>query len=133
MNQEEKPSVVGHDEIAPYTQPAEENRRQTKGDQEVCSHCNTDVHLLISRNGKTATYVGDTTTFVDEKTSKALFWTVNKRILACMLGTYFCQSLDKGTLGFASIMGIRDDAHLVGQDYRFVLICTIYQRSVPKA
>jgi hypothetical protein len=35
-----------------------------------------------------------------------------------MLGTYFCQSLDKGTLGFSSIMGIRKDAHLVGQDYR---------------
>lgn len=132
MNQEEKPSVVRHDEIAPNTQPAEENRRQIKEDQEVRSYCHTDVHLLISRNWKTATYVGETTTFVDEKTSKALFWTVNKRILACMLGTYFCQSLDKGTLGFASIMGIQDDAHLVGQDYRFVFIYTIYQRSAPQ-
>lgn len=70
--------------------------------------------------------MGENITFVDEETSKELFWTVNKRILACMLGTYFCQSLDKGTLGFASIMGIQDDAHLVGQDYRFVLLGTIY-------
>ena len=70
--------------------------------------------------------MGENITFVDEETSKALFWTVNKRILACMLGTYFCQSLDKGTLGFASIMGIQDDAHLVGQDYRFVPLGTIY-------
>lgn len=37
-----------------------------------------------------------------------------------MLGTYFCQSLDKGTLGFASIMGIQTDAHLVGQDYSWL-------------
>ncbi|OBT60919.1 hypothetical protein VE03_10800 [Pseudogymnoascus sp. 23342-1-I1] len=102
MSQEGKSSVVRHDEIAPYTQPVEENHRQTKEDEE------------------TATYVGENTTFVDEKTSKALFWTVNKRILACMLGTYFCQSLDKGTLGFASIMGIQDDAHLVGQDYSWL-------------
>lgn len=50
MNQEEKPSVVRHDEIAPYTQPAEENRRQTKEDQEVRSYCHTDVHLLMCRN-----------------------------------------------------------------------------------
>jgi hypothetical protein len=37
-----------------------------------------------------------------------------------MLGTYFCQSLDKGTLGFASIMGIKTNAHLVGQDYSWL-------------
>ncbi|KFY91695.1 hypothetical protein V500_04514 [Pseudogymnoascus sp. VKM F-4518 (FW-2643)] len=103
MGQEEKPSEVRHDdEIAPYTQPVGGNLRQTKEDQE------------------TATYVGENITFVDEETSKELFWTVNKRILACMLGTYFCQSLDKGTLGFASIMGIQDDAHLVGQDYSWL-------------
>lgn len=35
-----------------------------------------------------------------------------------MLGTYFCQSLDKGTLGFASVMNIREDANLVGQQFR---------------
>lgn len=35
-----------------------------------------------------------------------------------MLGTYFCQSLDKGTLQFSSVMGIKDDAHLNdGQKY----------------
>ena len=69
---------------------------------------------------QTAAYAGITATFIDEDTNKRLFWTVNKRILACMLGTYFCQSLDKGTLGFASIMGIKKDAHLVGQDYSWL-------------
>lgn len=35
-----------------------------------------------------------------------------------MLGTYFCQSLDKGTLQFSSVMGIKDDANLnSGQKY----------------
>lgn len=34
-----------------------------------------------------------------------------------MLGTYFCQSLDKGTLGFSSVMNIQSDAHLVGQQF----------------
>ncbi|KXH48041.1 allantoate permease [Colletotrichum simmondsii] len=58
--------------------------------------------------------------YVDDKTSKELFWTVNRRILACMLGTYFCQSLDKGTLGFASIMNIKQDANLVGQQFSWL-------------
>lgn len=37
------------------------------------------------------------------------------RILTVMVFTYFIQALDKGTMSFASIMGIIDDAHLVGQ------------------
>jgi MFS family permease len=45
---------------------------------------------------------------------------VNSRILVCMLGTYFCQSLDKGTLGFASVMNIRQDAGLVDQQYSWL-------------
>jgi hypothetical protein len=32
-----------------------------------------------------------------------------------MIFTYFLQALDKGTLSFASIMGIQKDTHLVGQ------------------
>ncbi|KAK9454028.1 major facilitator superfamily domain-containing protein [Dipodascopsis uninucleata] len=57
---------------------------------------------------------------IDKKTNKELFWKVNKRILTIMLGTYFCQSLDKGTLGFSSIMGIKEDAHLVGDQYSWL-------------
>jgi MFS family permease len=64
--------------------------------------------------------VGTETVHVDEATSKRLFWTVNRRILACMLGTYFCQSLDKGTLGFASVMGIIEDANLVGDHFNWL-------------
>lgn len=52
---------------------------------------------------------------IDAATNKRLFWMVNRRILAVMLVTYFCQSLDKGTLNFASIMGIKKDANLHGQ------------------
>lgn len=37
-----------------------------------------------------------------------------------MLGTYFCQSLDKGTLNFSSIMNIKEDANLVGNQYNWL-------------
>lgn len=53
---------------------------------------------------------------IDAVTSKRLFWKINKRILVIMLVTYFCQSLDKGTVNFASIMGIQEDANLKGQE-----------------
>ncbi|KAH7011156.1 major facilitator superfamily domain-containing protein [Ilyonectria destructans] len=57
---------------------------------------------------------------IDAATNKRLFWKINRRILVIQLVTYFCQSLDKGTLNFASIMGIKDDAKLVGQEYQWL-------------
>lgn len=60
---------------------------------------------------------------IDAATNKRLFWKLNRRILAIQLVTYFCQSLDKGTLNFASIMGIQKDAKLVGQEVRLPQIC----------
>ncbi|KAB5593364.1 DNA polymerase alpha-associated DNA helicase A [Ceratobasidium theobromae] len=54
---------------------------------------------------------------IDEETNKRLLWKINKRVLAVMLVTYFIQSLDKGTMSFAAIMGIQKDANLHGQEY----------------
>ena len=63
-----------------------------------------------------ARYAAESPIDIDAATNKRLFWKINRRVLVIMLVTYFCQSLDKGTLGFASIMGIKTDAHLVGQE-----------------
>lgn len=62
---------------------------------------------------------------IDGATNKRLFWKINRRILVIQLVTYFCQSLDKGTLNFASIMGIKKDAHLIGQEVGFQLLCSL--------
>lgn len=74
----------------------------------------------IDRDDEIAAYANENVVHIDEETDKELFWTINKRILACMLGTYFCQSLDKGTLGFASVMNIKQDANLKGQEYSWL-------------
>ncbi|ROV97438.1 hypothetical protein VMCG_06857 [Cytospora schulzeri] len=63
-------------------------------------------------------YAADPGIEISEATNKRLFWKINRRILAIQLITYFCQSLDKGTLNFASIMGIKTDAHL--SDYNWL-------------
>lgn len=56
---------------------------------------------------------------IDPATDKRLFWKISGRILVIQVITYFLQSLDKGILNYASIMGIKTDAHLVGQDVSF--------------
>jgi hypothetical protein len=44
--------------------------------------------------------------------NKRLKHMIDKRVLTVMVFTYFLQALDKGTMSFSSIMGIREDAHL---------------------
>ncbi len=65
--------------------------------------------------GEVAKYTSDVRVVIDEATNKSLRKLINRCVLAIMIFTYFLQALDKGTLSFASIMGIQKDAHLVGQ------------------
>ncbi|RAH41027.1 putative MFS transporter [Aspergillus brunneoviolaceus CBS 621.78] len=53
-------------------------------------------------------------------TNSRLFWKITRRILVIQVVTYFFQSLDKGILNYASIMGIKTDTHLVGQQYSWL-------------
>ncbi|KAG6890890.1 hypothetical protein C0995_000847 [Termitomyces sp. Mi166 len=63
------------------------------------------------------------TAVIDDATNVRLRWMIHKRVLVVMVMTYFAQTLDKGTINFASIMGIREDAHLVGQQYAWLTTC----------
>ncbi|KAI5894026.1 MFS general substrate transporter [Schizophyllum commune H4-8] len=60
---------------------------------------------------------------IDEATNKRLRMMIHKRVLVVMVVTYFAQTLDKGTINFASIMGIVQDTHLVGQQYSWLTTC----------
>lgn len=49
---------------------------------------------------------------IDDATNTRLKRMIDRRILVVMICTYFLQALDKGTMSFSAIMGIKDDAHL---------------------
>jgi hypothetical protein len=66
-------------------------------------------------DSEVAKYAGQAGVEVSEAESQRLKKMINKRVLAIMVFTYFLQALDKGTMSFASIMNIRQDLHLVGQ------------------
>jgi len=67
-----------------------------------------------------AQYASETIVYIDEATNARLKRLIDKRVLFVMVVTYLIQTLDKGTLSFASIMGIIDDTHLVGQQYSWL-------------
>ncbi|PFH53691.1 hypothetical protein AMATHDRAFT_73131 [Amanita thiersii Skay4041] len=54
---------------------------------------------------------------ISDAENRRLRWLIHQRVLLVMVLTYFAQTLDKGTINFASIMGIREDTHLKGQQY----------------
>ena len=65
----------------------------------------------------------------DEGKRKALLRKIDWAILPCMIATYFLQFLDKTTIGYTAVMGLRTDTHLKGQDYANVAMIFVSQRS----
>lgn len=56
--------------------------------------------------------------------NKRLRSMIDRRVLVIMVLTYFLQALDKGTLSFTSIMGIRQDLNLLdGQKFSWLTTC----------
>lgn len=66
-----------------------------------------------------AKYISEARITITSEKNHELRRKIDRRILAVMISTYFLQAIDKGTMSFASIMGIRDDTHLSKQDVRF--------------
>lgn len=88
-------------------------------------------HDLV--DNEVAQYASETIVEIDEETNARLKRLIDKRILFVMVFTYFIQALDKGTMSFASIMGIIDDTHLHGTQYSWlttviyiVILCVEY-------
>ncbi|EFX03197.1 allantoate permease [Grosmannia clavigera kw1407] len=70
-----------------------------------------------------AQYVSDVRVHVTEEKNAELRRKIDRRVLVVMIATYFLQAIDKGTMSFASIMGIVKDAHLRGQEYSWLTTC----------
>jgi len=54
---------------------------------------------------------------ISEEENKRLKRLIDRRVLPIMIVTYFLQALDKGTMSFSSIMGIRHDIPILKQNH----------------
>lgn len=86
---------------------------------EVPEKNHTNYNLV---DKEVAKYATDTAIEIDEATNKRLKKMIDKRILVVMMITYLIQTIDKGALSFASIMGIMEDAHLADNQVGFRLM-----------
>lgn len=131
MGQSGPPSYIGNDGIETDNarQPSIElNQRDTKDVQDAkdkdISHVERVLspteyddlkkeHMDFSRVDKEIQmYAGRGQVEIDEATNARLKKMIDRRVLVIMICTYFLQALDKGTMSFASIMGIKQDAGL---------------------
>ncbi|KAM3077746.1 hypothetical protein ACMFMG_007069 [Clarireedia jacksonii] len=81
-------------------------------------------HMDYDRvDSEVAKYTSDVIVHISEDDNKRLRKLIDKRVLIIMILTYFLQAIDKGTLAFTSIMGIKKDAHLVKQEYAWLTTC----------
>lgn len=122
-----KEDIVSSSNMAtgPTTQP-----RQDAGPDKVERAMSADEvefakeHQNFSKVDKElAQYVSDVRIEISPEKNAQLLKMIDKRVLSVMVATYFLQAIDKGTLSFASIMGIRKDTNLSGQDYSWLTTC----------
>ncbi|KAL2434712.1 putative transporter [Exophiala dermatitidis] len=53
----------------------------------------------------------------DPQATRRLVRKIDFTIVPCMIAVYFLQYLDKTTISYAAVMGLRKDTHLKGQDF----------------
>lgn len=85
---------------------------------ERMEYAGKDMTDFNAVDAEVAKYTSDVRVDIDDATSKRLRKLIDRRVLVVMIFTYFLQALDKGTMSFASIMGIQEDTGLVGQQVR---------------
>ncbi|TDZ20728.1 putative transporter [Colletotrichum orbiculare MAFF 240422] len=61
---------------------------------------------------------------ISEEENKRLKKLIDRRVLPLMIVTYFLQALDKGTMSFSSIMGIRNDIPALQLNSNFAWLTT---------
>lgn len=114
-----------HDNVAQLGHSSPEDRDNKKHSSDVAEIENVisndlsdakQDHTDFGRLDKeVAKYASAVAVEISPEENKRLKRLIDRRVLPIMIFTYFLQALDKGTMSFASIMGLQEDLGLVGQ------------------
>ncbi|KAF1958928.1 allantoate permease [Byssothecium circinans] len=82
-------------------------------------------HMNYDRiDNEVSKYANAVAVEISEEENKRLKRLIDQRVLPIMVFTYFLQALDKGTMSFASIMGLRKDIPVLLQNSKFAWLTT---------
>ena len=103
----------GIDHRAPSPVDLSEKRHASLVNEQIMKHANdADEAMAAFENGEVIE--------IDEATNKRLLRTIDLHLIPLMCVIYGLNYLDKTTLSYASVMGIKKDLNLVGDDYQWL-------------
>jgi hypothetical protein len=98
---------------APSPVNLEEKRRASVATEKILKHSHdADEAMKAFESGEIIE--------IDEATNKRLLKVIDRNLIPLMCVVYGLNYLDKTTLSYASVMGIKKDIHLKGDDYQWL-------------
>lgn len=96
-------------------QPSGVHQQHRQPDEKLLKHshdADEAMKAFVGREGQVIT--------IDKATDRRLLRTIDRHLMPIMCLVYGMNYLDKTTLSYASIMGIKKDIGLVGNDYQWL-------------
>lgn len=112
--------VLQHNKAATEKREISEIEQAHDGDDDLDKGAVARYDKIDSELAK---YAGGEAIDISPEESTRLRRMIDKRVLAIMIATYFIQAIDKGTLSFAAIMGIKEDTDSDGTRYNWLTTC----------
>jgi ACS family allantoate permease-like MFS transporter len=107
----QQPGDSGHRPPSPAN--LEEKRRVSVAAEKILKHSHdADEAMKAFKSGEIIE--------IDQATNKRLLKIIDRNLIPLMCIVYGLNYLDKTTLSYASVMGIKKDIHLVGDDYQWL-------------
>jgi hypothetical protein len=110
----------GVDTAPTVTYPADKKEDISQVERVMSGDNDKKDHVNYDRIDKEVAKYADATAeavHISEEENKRLRRLIDRRVLPIMIVTYFLQALDKGTMSFSSIMGIRNDIPILKQNF----------------
>lgn len=102
--------------VAPASQLGGKNPLEGDAQRDSIDYEKQAQHVSDKIDKEVAQYAHDDRAELSPERDALLKKKIDKRVLSIMIFTYFLQAIDKGTLSFASIMGLLDDTGLANED-----------------
>ena len=120
---DEKHVIVGEKDANPFASLDARNASVIDAHGEAITLVTTEgdadeALLFLEKHPQAAQVAAEGTAMLEDPTTrKRLIRKIDMTIAPLLAAVYFLQFLDKTTLSYTAVMGIRSDTHLVGQDY----------------
>lgn len=115
MADHEKHASLGHETEKGLPEPQQDAVRSNSVDKRILKHSHDADEAMKAFQGHEGQVIE-----IDEATNKRLLRIIDWHLMPVMCIVYGLNFLDKTTISYASVMGIKEDIGLVDDDYQWL-------------